>query len=168
MAGLELGPEERRAQDSRHRRRAVRVRRAGWAAFALLIAAALAGLLGPGPLSWTSRSSAAGDVAVEYERFSRYTGDTILRVRIGPVRGGAARLWISDEYLSAVDIQQVVPEPTAWTATGGGVVLSFPVGGRDDRVDARIRLSLTRIGLVRGEVGLPGREPVEFWQFVYP
>lgn len=168
MSEVQLGDAEQRAQQPIRRRRAARAHRVGWAVLALIPLAALAGLLGPGPLSRTGRS--AGLVALDYERFTRRQGDTdlVLRIRPDPARPDTAQVWISAAYLSALHVRQAVPQPATWTAADDGSVLAFPVRGPDDQVEVRIRLSPDRLGLVRGAIGVPGQEPVEFWQFVYP
>ena len=75
-------------------------------------------------------------------------------------------MWISNDYLSKLGVQQVVPQPDSWTTTRDGVVLAFPVG--DGEADVTIEVSPDHIGLLRGRIGAPGRPPVGIWQFVYP
>lgn len=166
MGDVQLGEQERRQQEPDRRRRAHIGRRAGWAVFGLVLAAALAGLIGPGPLSRATASAAL--VHVEYERFARQLGVTSLEltVRPDPARPDAARLWISNDYLSKLGVQQVVPEPESWTAARGGVVLAFPLTGDEARVT--IQASPDHVGPLRGAIGTPGRPPAEVWQFVYP
>lgn len=166
VTGVELGEQERRRQEWDRQVLAAAGRRAGWAVFGLVLAAALAGLLGPGPLSW---SSASGErVGIAYERFARRLGDTSLEVTVrpGPDAPGTARLWIAGDYLRELDVEQVTPQPGSWTATDGGVVLTFPVTGEEAEVS--IRISPDHIGPLSGAVGVPGGEPARFWQFVYP
>jgi hypothetical protein len=167
---LQLNEIERHAQTRAHLRRALMVRRVGRAVLALILAAAVCGLLGPGPLSEADVSSPSGLVRMEYQRFARHVADTSvqLTVRPDPAEPEAARVWISAQYLSALNVQQVVPEPDSWTTVDDGVVLTFPVGGPDDRVVVQMQVRAEAIGLVRGAVGVPGREPAGFWQLVYP
>lgn len=168
MSEVPLSEAERRAQEPARRRRAVRMHRIGRLTLVLIALAALAGLLGPGPLNRTSRS--AGPVEFGYDRFTRYRGNGALEVRIrpDPARSGTAQVWISAEYLAAMDVQQVVPWPAAWTAAADGSVLAFPVREPQERVEVQVRVRPDRIGLVRGAIGAPGEDPTEFWQFVYP
>jgi len=167
---LWLSDIERRAQRPAHRRRAARAQRAGWALLALVVLAALAGLLGPGPLSSATLTAPSGRLTLTYERFIRRTGQTHLelRIRTGPAHPGQARAWISARYLSGFDVEHVLPQPDGWTATGVGLLLTVRAGGPGEEVPVRVRLRPNRIGLVHGAVGVPGEEPVEFWQFVYP
>jgi hypothetical protein len=166
---LQFSDDEERAQQPRYQRRAFVAQRVGWAVFALIVVAALAGLLGPGPLSWASATAPSGLVEVEYSRFVRDVGDSNveLRVQPDPAQPDTARVWISSEYLSSLNLQQVTPEPDTWTAVDEGVVLAFPTSGPDP-VTVQIHMRPDELGLLRGTVGAPGQEPVEFWQFVYP
>lgn len=166
MADLQLSEQERRFQEPRRQRRSANGQRLGWAAFALILAAALAGLAGPGPLSWAGASGEL--VEVGYERFARRLGDTSLEVtvRSDPATPGTARLWISGGYLRELEIRQITPEPGSWTADGAGVVLEFPVTG--ERAEIDIQISPDHFGTLHGAVGVPGRAPATFWQFIYP
>jgi hypothetical protein len=167
---VQLDERELAAQQLRHRRRARMTRRTGWAVFTLIMVAALAGLLGPGPLSWITRSTPDGIVELEYERFARYVGDTNLQLRLrpDPAQPETARVWISSDYLSGVNVRQVVPQPDTWTAVDGGVVLTFPMTAPADEMTVQVQLQPDQIGLLPGAVGVPGRQPVRFWQFIYP
>ena len=37
------------------------------------------------------------------------------------------RALVVPEYLTSLEVQQVVPQPETWTADGAGTVLTFPV-----------------------------------------
>lgn len=166
---LELYGGEQHGRRPGHGHRIMVAQRIGWAGLVLIAVAALAGLFGPGPLSWATQSGASGLVQLEYERFARRIGDTSLQlqVRPDPAQPGTARVWISSEYLSGVQVRQVQPEPDSWIGVDRGVVLAFPVSGPDP-ITVQLQIRPDQIGLLRGAVGAPGREPVEFWQFVYP
>lgn len=143
--------------------------RIAWAVLALVAVAGFAGVLGPGPLSWASAATPDGRVEVDYSRFVRHVADTTLelRVRPDPRQTDTAEVWISSAYLSAVNVQQVTPEPDTWTAVDGGVVLAFPVAGPDP-VTVQIEIRPDDLFLVGGALGVPGRQPISFWQFVHP
>lgn len=82
--------------------------RAGWTLLALILLAALAGLLGPGPLS--SRTACAGPAfCVEYERFIRNHAPAELRIRLTHGGGGPIRLVLGRQFLKAIaaDLAQI-------------------------------------------------------------
>ena len=166
MSELQLGEQERREQEPDRRRRAYIAQLAGWAVAGLILVATVAGLTGSGPLSWASASGPL--IEIEYERFTRRFGDSSLRlaVRAEPSDPGTVRLWLSAEYASKLNVQQVMPQPDSWTVARDGVVLTFPSADGTAKVD--IQVSPDHIGLLRGEIGVPGRTPVGIWQFVYP
>lgn len=166
---LEFAPSEQRAQRPGRQHRVAVAQRIGWVVLVLIVLGAIAGLFGPGPLSTVTHTTPSGLVQLEHERFARHIADTSLqlRVRPDPAQPGTAQVWISSEYLSAVQVQGVQPEPDSWTGVGGGVVLAFPVSGQEP-ITVSLQIRPDEIGLLRGAVGAPGREPVEFWQFGYP
>jgi hypothetical protein len=166
MSEVQLGELERRLQDPRRYRRAHAAQTAGRMVAGLILLAALAGLAGPGPLSRVSASAPLVEVA--YERFTRRSGDTSLRlvVRSDPADPATARVWLSAGYLAGLRVRQVVPEPESWTSVRDGVVLAFPAPHGRAEVDVQVRPD--HIGPLRGLVGAPGRTPARLWQFVYP
>ena len=58
-------------QDPRFTRRIAAIQRAGWVVMGLVIAAALLGLFGAGPLSRATAEAADGTLRLEYDRFGR-------------------------------------------------------------------------------------------------
>jgi hypothetical protein len=150
-------------------RRSAVVQRSGWSVLALIVLAALVGMIGPGPLSTATHTDPSGLVELRYERFTRHQGQSTLQLQVSPdpARPGTARIWLSGDYLAAVQVQQIWPQPETWTGTGTGTVLTFPVHGAGP-VSVEVLLNPDQMGLVQGAVGAPGRQPVRFWQFVYP
>lgn len=147
--------------------RTAALQRGAWVVFALIALAALAGLIGPGPLSSATATDPSGLVQLDYDRFTRNQGDTSMELQVAPAQPDVAEVWISTEFLSGVQVQQVRPEPDTWTAANGGDVLTFLVDGTDP-VTVEMQVRPDHIGLLRGAIGVPGGEPVEFWQFGYP
>lgn len=64
------------AQDLEHQRREWVIERIGWAIMALILLAALAGLLGSGPLSNARIDHPGSHLSAEYNRFERYQSPT--------------------------------------------------------------------------------------------
>ncbi|WP_219416215.1 hypothetical protein [Pseudonocardia nigra] len=148
-------------------RRTEVAQRVAWGVFALIALAALAGLIGPGPLSSATVTDPSGLVRIDYDRFTRFKGDSSLQLQVQPAKPGTAEVWISSEFLSGVQIQQVWPQPDTWTAANGGDVLTFPVSDTDP-VTVEMQVRPDHIGMLRGAIGVPGGEPAQFWQFGYP
>lgn len=156
--------------DVAFQRREWRVERAAWVLAALLLALALAGLFGGGPLSWAGAGSPDGVVHVAYERFVRGHSPTTLEVRVAPqaVREGRIRLGVSQEFLETVTVESVTPQPSRVVGGTGTLVYEFDTDRAEEPLAVAFDLRAERTWLHRARIGVEGSEPVRFWQFVYP
>ncbi len=149
----------------------LRVQRIGWILFALLILAALAGLLGHGPLSRATAEDPASSLRIEYQRFERYQGPTELRLHAAPqaVRGGKLKIWLSREFLDNIELEQVVPQPV--TAELGSdrqtYVFDAPHLTAETLVVLRYKPTL-KFARTTVRAGVEGAPELSFWQFAYP
>jgi hypothetical protein len=149
----------------------LRAQRIGWGAFALLVLAALVGLLGHGPLSHVVVQDPASPLRVEYNRFERYQGPTDLRLRLGPgaAREGGLRIWISRAFLDAIELEQVVPQPRAVELGADRQTYVFDAPGLSGEASVVFHHKPdVKFSRVTAQVGLDGAAGVTFWQFVYP
>ena len=147
-----------------------RFHRIGWLLLALLVLAALAGLLGPGPLS--SRTARAGPaLSVEYERFVRNHAPADLRIRVVPPPGeGVVRLHVNRAFLEATQLDNISPEPEAVEIGPAGhiYVLKAPrLGGRETVILYHYQAD-GPFADIPARVGIEGGPQVRFDQFVYP
>jgi hypothetical protein len=146
-----------------------RIQRAGWVILALIIAAGLAGLLGPGPLSKTTVLGGSG-LAVEYERFLRHGAQSELLVNVaGEAQPhGPVRVAISREYLAGLDLQQVTPSPIRVQSAGDAVVYVFEnLAGRGS-LQAKFAFQPGKLGTHAGVIAVDGGARVSIRQFAYP
>lgn len=156
------------AQDLRFQRRDWIAQRVGWVVMALILLAALAGLIGRGgPLARTQARSPDGGLRVEYDRFAHYEAPTRLRLSVAgaAARGEQVRLWIERAYLTRARVQQVMPEPDAVRLAGDRVIYLFDAGAGGD---VSFELRPNSFGVLAGRAGLEGGGEVAFRQFVYP
>ena len=146
-----------------------RAQRLGWMVLALIVVAALAGLFGTGPLSWSNASAADGSISVEYPRFARNGGPVALHLRVDPSAAaeGQVRVVLSTGLLESLEISRIVPEPESQASVDDGVVLTFALEG-DTPLEATVSATGDTMGRHDGALGLDGEPPVEFWQFFYP
>lgn len=146
-----------------------RVQRAGWVVMALVVAAALAGVFGTGPLSWSSASAGDGSLTVEYSRFVRNGGPLALHLRVASsaAADGEVRVVLGQELLDSLEVSQIVPQPRSQASTGDGVVLTFALEG-DGPLQATVSATGDAMGRRDAAVGLDGEPPLEFWQVFYP
>jgi len=170
------GPTPQRArsievdEDTAWQRRTWTVQRVGWVAMGGVVLAALTGVFGHGPVSWQQASDPAGLVRVEYERFERQLSEHTLKVDIAPeaATGGDVALRLNGAFLDATEVKEILPRPREERSAGGDVEYVFPVARPNQPATVRFVLKLKEAGTIRAEVGLAGREPARFTQFVYP
>jgi hypothetical protein len=159
-------------EDIGFQRRVWRFQTAGRVVMALVVLAALLGLLGPGLLSngASADSPQAGLGVKEYERFLRFMKPTTLRIGLEPgaVTEGEARVWLDRQYIEGVQIQHVTPQPQSVEAGSKGLTYVFNIGEPDQPTVFTFDLQPQKMGLLEGRVGLEGEEPVSFTQLVYP
>jgi hypothetical protein len=147
-----------------------RVQRVGWGLWALVVLAALVGLLGPGPLSSAEATSPDGSLAVSYDRFLHSNTPSQMEVQVAP--GSTAeeplRLDVSRELLDSLQIMRIEPEPEQRELREDGIAYTFLRAGAAESMRIVFHVEYLRIGGHRGRIELPGRNAVEFSQFVYP
>ncbi|HVF60322.1 MAG TPA: hypothetical protein VNJ70_10975 [Thermoanaerobaculia bacterium] len=156
-------------QDPDFQRRTWAAQRVGRMAMALVVLAALAGLVGTGPLSETS----AGDgerLTVEYDRFVRRLGENRLTLKVAPgaAAGPEVRLWIDAPYAQRMEVEAVTPEPERMETTADRLTLVFALARPGEGLEAVLDLRSRSFGPVRGAVCLAGGPAVPIAQFVYP
>ena len=162
MAALEIN------EDLQFQRRDWFLQRVGWCVLGLLLLAGLAGLLGPGPLSRTTRTDGRG-LEVRYERFVRDNAQTDLSFRVAPQALGSdqARLLIHRDYLAANRLQRIDPEPRSTRSLGEYVEFSFDAQASEP-LAIRLTLEPDEFGTHSGSVRLNDGPEVRLEQFTYP
>lgn len=130
------------SEDMRHERREWIAQRVAWGVMALVVAAAVAGLFGSGPLA-TARAETPG-LAVEYPRFARDDAESRIALRLD----GRA-LWLGREAADEVTVEAVTPPPAAVRVDGDRWVYEWTSPPR--RVVLKVRP--TRVGHVELRVG---------------
>ena len=148
-----------------------RLQRIAWIAMALIVAAALLGLLGQnGPLARSVAGDAGSGLEVEYQRFARYIAPIDLNITIapGPRPDGQLRFWLDGEYVEGVQVETVTPEPARVETRGNR--LYFTIDAQDPAQPAHIRLFLQAesIGSLTGTVGVEGGPRTSIRTWIYP
>jgi hypothetical protein len=157
-------------QDITFQRRSWTVQRVGWVIMALIVAATLAGLFGPGPLSRAAAGALGDPVRVEYQRFLRFQAPTSFSVELTPTaaREGEFRVWLARDYAEAVRVQEVVPPPERVEAGADRLIYVFPAAPAGGPAGVTFHLQPERVGQLNGRLGLPDGPTLTFIQFVYP
>ena len=151
-------------------RREWRILRLGWFCWSAIVLAALAGLLGDGPLSSTTAASEDLSLVVHYDRFVHRHDPCMLKLSITPPAGtqDELRLSVDRDYLSNLEIRAIVPEPERTVFGEDKVTMVFPMDGSPSLMSVVIHYSPEPTGKLNGVIRLEGATPVRFWQFVYP
>jgi hypothetical protein len=144
--------------------------RIGWSGIGLILLAAVAGLMGPGPLS-SRTAQASPSLKIEYDRFTRYHSPATTRVTVA-LSGGAdeVRLVLDRKFLEAIELESITPEPARVELTAGGQIYVFDAphrAGGDAEIVFHYRPDRT-MQTIGGTVGLAGGPSLGFSQFVYP
>lgn len=155
-------------QDPEFQRRTWAAQRAGRVAMALVVLAALVGLVGSGPLSKASAGDA--QLTVEYDRFVRRLGENRLAVEVAPgaAAGPEVRVWIDARYARYMEVKSVTPEPDRMETAADRLTLVFALARPGAGLEAVLDLRSRAFGPVRGAVGLAGGPTAHIAQFVYP
>ncbi|MDP8960397.1 MAG: hypothetical protein M3N32_02075 [Actinomycetota bacterium] len=141
-----------------------RLQRVAWIALALLVASALAGLFGPGPVSYRTARSEDGQLAVAYQRRGA-TSEVEVTVRQPPP--GDVNLAVARDYLSKVNVSSIMPRPDEVRTEPGQVVFVFPVQPNVSDFAVVFGVASDTIGSMSATVAFDGAAS-HFRQFSYP
>lgn len=154
--------------DDAFTRREWTVQRVGWAVLVLIVAGALLGLFGNGPLSEAAAEN--GPLRVAYDRFERKRAPTELRIRVagGTAEEDRIELWLAGDFLDRIELQGFSPEPEESRAGADRVVYVFRVDDPTQPAVIDIDYQIDGSGSLPGRLGLVGGPELTFPQFVYP
>lgn len=116
-------------QHERFTRREWRIERVGWLVMTVFVVAGLVGLLGPGPLGWTTAETSGGLLAVEYQRVVHHEADESLTFTFSPeaVQDQQVTLEVTGDWLQGIDLQGISPTPSSEKLTRDGAVFEWDV-----------------------------------------
>jgi hypothetical protein len=153
--------------DSDFQRREWRMQRIGWWCLGVFVVAALVGVFGSGPLSHTVAE--ASGLSVDYERFLRSGTASRLTIEMPPSgTGTSAELSLSRAYVDAIEIEQILPAPTASELRGDEALFVF------ERREAASMPFTVEIKFAPRRMGRPtatvrgGGASITFSQLTYP
>lgn len=155
------------SEDMRMQHRVWRFERGGWYVLLVVIALALAGLFGSGPLSQAQQTSSDRHLRVDYERFSR-TG-SVAKVRItaqGQARSSLTVRLDGPIFLDA-NIETLQPQPRRSASQDQALLyqLSTDEGGM---ATLYLTLRTDSVGTLNGAVSLGPASAVRLATFIYP
>lgn len=157
-------------QDVTHQEREWKAERIGWLLLAVVVLVAAAGVFGHGPVSWTSRSTADGSLAVSFERFGRRGGtqQLVVRADASAAVDGVWRLEISTDYIHDVTVDTLSPEPDSVESAPGSVRYTFVQAEPGAPLEAVFSLTPDALWGHHGEISLVGGDTVRVDSFFFP
>lgn len=145
-----------------------RAQRIAWVIMALTLAATLVGVFGHGPLARSQAGGTANGLSLSYDRIARYRALSSLEFLVtSPPLHGELHLWIARDFLDALRLHSVTPEPTSQIVSGDRIAYVFRAGGA---APLRIRFEVEPNALWSrtGSAGVGDAQPITFSQFVLP
>ena len=142
----------------------------GWVLMGLLLATALIGLFGAGPLSRATAGKRGSLLWIEYNRFDRYEAPTKFKVHVGSelTSTNVLELWLNQDFLDKAEIEHASPEPDSFEATPNGAVYHFKLARTNEPVTLLLQFRATGYGSVPVQLGIRDGPQVRFKQFFYP
>jgi hypothetical protein len=160
---------ERRAAPDADRgfdRRFSTVQRGLWVFLALIVAAALFGLLSHGPLSFTTLRDDGARLVVSYETVERRAAASDFRIQTWG-ESGEVRLRFSPGFLDTYEVRAMAPLPLRASAGATGYEAVFAPAA-DGTFDLRLHMRARRFGLADITIEAVGRGGVSLRQFIFP
>ena len=157
-------------EDIDFQKRSWSVQRAGWVVMLLLVAAALLGVFGGGPLS-DARAGDANLLRVDYDRFVRLESSEKITFTVGReaiLDGSSVDLWVDREWLRAHEVNSIVPEPSETRVTADKVTYRFNVDSSGGASRIEFDLETKAMGVLKGRAGIARGNSLEFKQLAYP
>jgi hypothetical protein len=156
-------------EDAGFAERGWKLQKAAWVLMLLFAVCAFLGLTGSGPLARAAVT--APDFRLEYARFLRVTAASALIIRFEPivVQNGEVNVWLGRDYLSAFQIESIMPEPESVVTSADRLIYTFrTLENQPGEITFHLKGSAGSFGLIRGEAGITPSRQVGFRQFVYP
>ena len=150
-----------------------RLERIGWWGIAVILLGAAAGLFGHGPVSratleLTDRTTPAHPMTLDYERFGRAHSESQFSFSrpAAPPQAETLSLWLSDDYLTDVEVLRITPDPVFQELESNGVRYNFRFEKGPQHIVFRFKA--TRGGGLSGAFRLNGGPPATFRQWLSP
>ena len=149
-------------------RKGRRARQVGVTVFILILASAMAGLLGKGPLSKVITQTPGAGLKTEHFRFIRYQSPADLKIQVGPQAAstGLVELRLSKAFVDEVEIDRIEPEPESQRA--GPQYFTYAIRAEPNTTtEIRVRFASSHFGRLRYEVRA-GEDALHLQHFAFP
>jgi hypothetical protein len=142
--------------------------RVGWGVFAMMLAAGMAGLLGPGVLTHARQTSATGTLAVQFDQVVRSDAPAVIVLSIENVpQDEPVTIAFSRAFLDDTKRDVVSPLPLSQSQTATDILWHFAPSKEGQRFQVTIRYEYDSAGSYTPRATFAG-EQVNFPQLVLP
>ncbi|MGI4976955.1 MAG: hypothetical protein ACRYG6_08440 [Janthinobacterium lividum] len=142
---------------------------AGRAFLLLVVALALSGLLGRGPLSHETVRAPGGGPSADYEPVARYDTPTQVTLHLHPAPGQSTTTVVIDTgFIEPMGLTALQPTPLASVARRGGLALTFGVQQTTADTLVRFELKPAVVGPVSMSATVDDAPPLSWTQVVLP
>lgn len=144
--------------------------RIGWVIICAVILAAAAGGFGGGTASRHLAVAHDNALQLQYQGLWRLNAPTQLQLRTNgvPHSKDSLRIALSRTYLQSVRVDWILPAPYLITGTVDRVIFHFLSAPGEHDMTIDFAVTPLEYGMLHGQIGLEGEQPVRFRQFIYP
>lgn len=156
--------------DPAFQRRTWQIQRIGWAIFAILVLAALAGLLGSGPLSRVEAGSESAGLRIGYERFARLHAATELVIRADRrlARNDELVILLSGAAVDGLELSSSMPPPDGTGVAADGVLLRFRTDRQPGELTIVLHTKPRRAGVLASRIGVRDGPVQDIRHWIFP
>lgn len=154
-------------EDTKHHKRAQRVKNVGLVIFVSFLALAFSGLLGgEGPLNRKVSISNGSTITVEYEPYARKESPTLLELNFKSLNKDSTQLWLENSFFKEVEIIQMYPEPNEMFSNDRKTYMKYH-GTENLKLLLSVKYEVP--GSRNYNIGIDGsNETISITPFVYP
>jgi len=158
------------AANLRRQKREWIAERCGKVLMLLIVLAAILGLLGPGPLTWSTQVSSDQSIHAEHHRVQRYQApaELVIQVASKEEQASTAQLGLSRSLIDQVTIESIIPRPQTVTSHGDQLLYSFSRATGADELRVVIRYQNNDFGWCKYSVTSLEGQTLALSHFVCP
>ncbi|MCL4298518.1 MAG: hypothetical protein KJ077_22465 [Anaerolineae bacterium] len=158
------------SQDLQFQEREWKAETVAWIIMALILIAALLGLLGPGPLSRQIAGEPDSGLWIEYNRFVRFHAPETLRVHVRPADGSGSevRLWLNRDFVNRAELKDIDPQPERVEAWPDRLVYIINLPQPRQAATLIVHFEANEFGPTPVNLGLEDGPELNFNQFYFP
>jgi hypothetical protein len=147
-----------------------KAQRVGWILWALILLAAIIGLVGPGLKGKTTVSAEKSQLSLTYERVVHYQTPSELNIQLPPADAGQsdARLTFNRDCIESMEVSRIDPEPDKNEIAGDKIIYTFNRTKPRDSMTVVFQYETKRFGKIPIQIQLDENQPLITEQCSFP